>query len=194
MSSTTPDGPEDTAPVPPAPTPAPEFGAPPAPPAPQGAYPPAPQGAYPPPPAPGYGAPQGAYPPQPYPPQPYGAPQAYPQSAYAVGPPLSDSDQRLWSVLSHIGGVFVSFLVPLIVWLVFKGRGALVEDQSKEALNFQISLIIAYAVGGVLSIVGIGLLILAAAWICSIVFAIMGAVATGRGEFYRYPLTIRFIH
>jgi len=189
VSSTTPDGPEDTAPVPPAPTPAPEFGAPPAPPAPQGAYPPAPQGAYPPPPAPGYGAPQGAYPPQPY-----GAPQAYPQSAYAVGPPLSDSDQRLWSVLSHIGGVFVSFLVPLIVWLVFKGRGALVEDQSKEALNFQISLIIAYAVGGVLSIVGIGLLILAAAWICSIVFAIMGAVATGRGEFYRYPLTIRFIH
>jgi len=150
-----------------------------------------PSGAVPPPPAPAYGAPQGAYPPPPV----YGAPQpGYPQPAYAVGPPLSDSDQRLWSVLSHIGGVFVSFLVPLVIWLVFKGRGALVEQQSKEALNFQITLAIAYAVGFVLIIIGIGLLIIAAAWICSIIFAIMAAVATSRGEFYRYPLTIRFIH
>jgi len=100
----------------------------------------------------------------------------------------------LWAVLSHIGGVFVSFLVPLIVWLVFRARGAFVEDQAKEALNFQITVVIAYLVGGVLSIIGIGLLILLATWALAIIFAIMAAVKSSNGERYRYPVNIRFIH
>lgn len=138
----------------------------------------------PPPPAPGYGAPQGGY----------GAPQgAYPPPAYAMQPPLTDSDQRMWSVFAHIGGVFVSFIVPLVILLVFKGRGAFVEDQAKEALNFQITLAIAYVVGGILTIVLIGFLIIPAAAICSVVFAIMAAIASNRGELYRYPLSLRLI-
>lgn len=138
----------------------------------------------PPPPAPGYGAPQGGY----------GAPQgAYPPPAYAMQPPLTDSDQRMWSVFAHIGGVFVSFIVPLVILLVFKGRGAFVEDQAKEALNFQITLAIAYFVGGILTIVLVGILILLAAAVCSVVFAIMAAVASNRGEVYRYPLSLRLI-
>jgi uncharacterized Tic20 family protein len=166
-------------------TPEEPTGAVPPPPAPQGAYPP-------PPPAPGYGAPQGAYPPPPAPG--YGAPQgAYPPPAYAVQAPLSDSDQRMWSVFAHIGGVFVSFLVPLVILLVFKGRGAFVEDQAKEALNFQITLAIAYVVGGITAILIVGLFILLAAAICSVVFAIMAAIASNRGELYRYPLTLRLV-
>ncbi|NMM31180.1 MAG: DUF4870 domain-containing protein [Cellulomonas sp.] len=108
-------------------------------------------------------------------------------------PPLTDSDQRMWSVFAHIGGVFVSFIVPLVILLVFKGRGAFVEDQAKEALNFQITLAIAYFVGGILTIVLIGILILLAAAVCSVVFAIMAAIASNRGELYRYPLTLRLV-
>jgi uncharacterized Tic20 family protein len=140
--------------------------------------PPAPAAGYPPPSAPQYGA----------------APGGYPPPAYGAGAPLSDADQRLWAVLSHIGGVFVSFLVPLIVWLVFRARGAFVEDQAKEALNFQITVVIAYLVGGVLSIIGIGLLILLATWALTIIFAILAAVKSSSGERYRYPVNIRFIH
>ena len=152
-----------------------------------------PTGAVPPPPEPQYEAPQGAYPPPPPAPG-YGAPQgAYPPPAYAVQPPLSDSDQRMWSVFAHIGGVFVSFLVPLVILLVFKGRGAFVEDQAKEALNFQITLAIAYVVGGITAILIVGLFILLAAAICSVVFAIMAAIASNRGELYRYPLTLRLV-
>ncbi|MGV8977385.1 MAG: DUF4870 domain-containing protein [Cellulomonas sp.] len=151
-----------------------------------------PSGAVPPPPAPQYQAPQGAYPPPPAPG--YGAPQgAYPPPAYAMQPPLSDSDQRMWSVFAHIGGVFVSFLVPLVILLVFKGRGAFVEDQAKEALNWQITLAIAYVVGGILTIVLIGVVILLAALVCAVVFAIMAAIASNRGELYRYPFTLRLV-
>jgi len=110
-----------------------------------------------------------------------------------MGAPLSDSDQRLWSVLSHIGGVFVSFLVPLVVWLVFKGRGAFVEDQSKEALNFQITLAIAYVVGFITLIFIVGIVILAVAWLCAIIFGIIAAVQSSQGVLYRYPVCIRFI-
>jgi hypothetical protein len=138
-----------------------------------------------PPPAPGYGSPQGAYPP---PPQ-----GAYPPPPYAVQPPLSESDQRMWSVLAHVGGILFSFVAPLIVWLVYKGRGAFVEDQAKEALNFQITVAIAYLAGTVLLVVIIGIFVILAAAICSILFGILAAVASNRGELYRYPLTLRLI-
>lgn len=163
----TPD--EPTGAVPPYPPPAHE--------APKAADPPpAPQGAYPPPPAPGYVPPQGAYPPQ-----------------YAVQPPLSDSDQRMWSVLAHVGGILFSFVAPLVVWLIFRGRGAFVENQAKEALNFQITVAIAYLIGTILLIIIIGGLVMLAAGVCSLVFGILAAVACNRGELYRYPVTLRLV-
>ena len=150
-------------------------------PAPGGAVPPpAPGYAAPPPPAPGYGAPQDAYP-----------GSAYPTDG--VGAPLSDSDQRLWAALSHIGGVFISFLVPLVVWLVFKPRGAFVEDQAKESLNFQITLAIAYLVGVVTIPLIIGVLIIPVVAVGSLVFGIIATVRSSQGERYRYPITIRFV-
>lgn len=167
MTDTTPDRPSGTTPNYLPPDTAPPAG---------GTVPPPEQGYAPPPPAPAYGGPQGAYQPQ-----------------YAMGAPLSDSDQRLWSVLSHIGGVFVSFLVPLVVWLVFKGRGAFVEDQSKEALNFQITLAIAYVVGLITFFLIVGIVILIAAWLCAVVFGIIAAVQSSQGVLYRYPVCIRFI-
>ncbi|PFG43643.1 hypothetical protein ATJ88_2349 [Isoptericola jiangsuensis] len=134
--------------------------------------------------------------------QPYGQPAAggspytgpgY-QQPYGYGPvPVSPSDERTWAIFAHLGGVFLSFLVPLIIWLVYRERSRYLDDQGKEALNFQITLAIAYVVGIVTSVIGIGVLILIAAWVCSIVFAILAAVACSRQEWYRYPLTFRFI-
>jgi len=134
----------------------------------------------PPPPAPQYGAgPE------------YGA--AAPQYAAAPPAPLSDSDQRLWATLAHIGPIILSFIAPLVIWLVYRERGRYVEDQSKEALNFQITLAIAYVVSSILIFVIIGLVMLAVAWIGSLVLMIMAAIAANKGEAYRYPLNIRFI-
>ncbi|MFS0699225.1 DUF4870 domain-containing protein [Cellulomonas sp. 179-A 4D5 NHS] len=153
---------------------------------PSGAVPPPPAagygqpGAVPPPPAAGYGAPQGGYPPAGY-----GAPGA--------GAPLSDSDQRTWAIVAHVGAILFSFVAPLVVWLVFKGRGALVEDQAKEALNWSITVIIVYVVGIVLSAVLIGIPILFVAGIAALVFGILAAVAASSGQYYRYPVTLRLI-
>ncbi|HWS58454.1 MAG TPA: DUF4870 domain-containing protein [Actinotalea sp.] len=119
-----------------------------------------------------------------------------PAPAYAPvppGAPLSDADQRLWAMLSHIGAIFIGFLAPLIVWLVYKGRGQFVEEQAKESLNFQIMIAIAYVVGSVTSFLGIGLLILLVAWVFSIVFVIIAGIAANKGEAYRYPINLRLV-
>lgn len=108
-------------------------------------------------------------------------------------PPLTPGEERGWSVGAHLGGVFLSFLVPLILWLVFRERSRFLDHHGKEALNFQITLVIAYAVGFITAVFVIGFFILLAAWVCAIVFSIMAAIAANRGEYYRYPLSIRLV-
>lgn len=106
---------------------------------------------------------------------------------------MNPSDERLWSTLVHIGGIFFEFIPALIGYLVFKDRGPFVREHTRTALNFQITLVLAYAVGAVTSLILVGLFILAAAAILNIVFSILAAVAANNGQMYRYPLTIEFV-
>lgn len=125
--------------------------------------------------------------PPPQPPQPpYGG-------GSSVSQPLSPADEKLWATLVHIGGIFFSFLPALIGFLVLKDRGPFVRAHTATALNFQITVAIAFAVGGILSIIGIGLLIMLAAWIVDLVFSIIAAVKANQGEWYTYPLAIKFV-
>jgi uncharacterized Tic20 family protein len=144
--------------------------------------------------APQYGAPQqyGQQPPQQYgqqPPQ-YGAPQ-YGAPAGMAG--VSDADRKLWAMLAHLGGIILGFIAPLIVWAIYKDRDEFLKDQSTEALNFQITVLIGFVVSGVLSAVFIGILTGFAVWVASIVFSIIGGMAANRGERYRYPFALRLV-
>nr|WP_214467812.1 DUF4870 domain-containing protein [Microbacterium flavescens] len=106
---------------------------------------------------------------------------------------MNPSDERLWATLIHLGGLFFGFLAPLIGFLVLKDRGPFVRAHSATALNFQLTLVIAYVVGGILSIVLIGFFIIAAAYILNIVLCIVAAVKANRGEWYKYPMSIGFV-
>jgi uncharacterized protein len=115
--------------------------------------------------------------------------------------PLSQSDERTWAIFAHIGPLILmalsigtlGFLAPLVIWLVLRDRSAFVADQAKEALNFQITLLIVVVIGWVLTIVLVGWLVLAAAWIAGLVLAIIAAITVNRYELYRYPLTLRLV-
>ena len=104
-------------------------------------------------------------------------------------------DQRTLALITHLSGIVLGFIVPLIIWLVNKDQQGkdFINDQSKEALNFQITLLIVYVIGIVLSIILIGALINFAAWIACIVFSIIGGLKANSGEAYRYPFAIRLI-
>lgn len=146
------------------------------------------------------------YPPQPGPEEPVGGPDAgqppygppggqpygQPYGAPTPQPEMSPSDQKLWATLVHLSGLFI-FIGPLVGYLLLKDRGQYVADQTREALNFQITVLIAVVVGTVTSIIGIGLIILFAAWILGIVFAIIAAVQANHGVWYRYPISWRIV-
>ena len=107
--------------------------------------------------------------------------------------PLSQSDERLWAALAQVSGILISFIGPLLVLLIFGPRSAFVKKESTEALNFQITVAIAYVIGFVLTLVVVGIFIVMAVWVVSLVFMILAALKNKDGVDYRYPVCIRFI-
>jgi len=154
--------------------------------------------------APGGGLP--IPPPQDAPRAPYGAQTSWQQPGSPVPPgyghapqpygvvPMPASEARMWSVLAHLGGTFLSFLVPLVVYVVFKDRDPFVRRHSATALNFHLTLAIGYLVSAVLMLVLIGFLLAALLWVLALIFTIMASIAAGEGRDYQYPLSIPFVH
>ena len=107
----------------------------------------------------------------------------------------ASQDDRTAAMLVHLSAIILGFIVPLIMWLVNKDKPekAFLTDQSKEALNFNITLLFVYIVGTVLTVILIGALINLAAWIACIVLSIVAGLAANKGEAYRYPFAIRLI-
>ena len=102
----------------------------------------------------------------------------------------ASQDDRTIAMLTHLSGIILGFIVPLVMWLINKDksdRGFLIS-QSKEALNFQITLLFGYIIGMVLSIILIGALLNFLLWIVCIIFSVIAGLAANRGENYRYPL------
>ena len=108
-------------------------------------------------------------------------------------------DERMWGMFCHLiafSGYLIPFgsvLGPLIIWLIKKDEMPFVVDQGKEALNFQLTMLIALIVSGILGFVLIGILLLGIVIIYQIVVVIMASIKANEGVRYRYPYTIRFI-
>lgn len=117
-----------------------------------------------------------------------------PANPYTGAPqPMSPQDEKLWATLTHVGGILFNWIAPLIAYLVLKDRGPFIRQHTAAALNFQLTVLIGYLIGGVLALIIVGYLIMLAVWVLSIVFAILAATAANRGEYYKYPLTITFV-
>ncbi|MCW4453751.1 DUF4870 domain-containing protein [Flavobacterium sp. MXW15] len=118
----------------------------------------------------------------------------------APPPPPSEAapqDQRTMALVAHILGIFTWFVGSLIIWLINKddAQKGFIVDQAKEALNFQITVTIAFVVAFILTIISFGLLFFlpALVGIANVVFCIIAAVKANNGEAYRYPFTLRLI-
>jgi uncharacterized protein len=140
-------------------------------------------------------------PPPPPPPPPPGSPE----------PPIAPSqEERQWAMFAHLsallGGLATSafggwgtFIGPLVIWLVKKDTMPFVNDQGREALNFNITVAIACLALVLLSIVtlGIGLIIAVPAFIIIgigwLVLTIIAGVRANEGQAYRYPISLRLI-
>ena len=106
---------------------------------------------------------------------------------------LSEKDDKTFGMLAHLLGVFTGFLGPLIIWLIKKEESPFVDDQGKEALNFQIWMTIGYIVSSILISFLIGCITYPILLVMSLVFGIMGTMKANEGTAYRYPVNIRII-
>ncbi len=109
-------------------------------------------------------------------------------------------DERMWAMLSHISAfaffVFPAFgniLGPLIIWLIKKEEYPFVDEQGKEALNFQISITIYSLAAALLSIILIGIPILIALFFFDFIMVVVAAIKANDGFHYKYPLSIQLI-
>jgi len=105
---------------------------------------------------------------------------------------LTEAEDKQWASFAHLGGI-LGFLPALIIWLVFKDRGAFTNTEAKEALNFQITIAIAMTISYVLMAVFIGFLLAPVVGILSLIFSIMGFIKAKDGQSYRYPFALRLI-
>ena len=97
------------------------------------------------------------------------------------------------AMLCHLLGLFTSFIGPLIIWLLKKDEDSFIDQQGKEALNFQITVAIAFFAAGLLSFLCIGFLLMPVVAILDLVFVIMACIKSSKGEAYKYPVSIRLI-
>lgn len=105
----------------------------------------------------------------------------------------ASADEKNIAVVTHILGIFFSIFPGLIVWALKKDENPYIAEQAREALNFQITLLIAYFVSSVLIFILIGFLLMMLVWLTNIICSILAAIAISQDKNYRYPFTLRLI-
>ena len=118
-------------------------------------------------------------------------------------PPITDmpdNDSRMWAMIAHLSSLLgllgiplANLIAPLIVWQIKKDQHPFIDDQGKEAVNFQITVTIALLVAGLLVCLGIGIILLPVVAVVAVAFAVIAGIQANKGVAYRYPLTIRMI-
>jgi len=112
-----------------------------------------------------------------------------------------DRDARMWAMWCHLSALsglilqipFANLLVPFIIWRLKREDHPFIDQQGREALNFQISIFIYTVISVILILALVGILLLIAVYLFGIVCVIIAAIRANDGEHFRYPLTIRFL-
>jgi uncharacterized protein len=132
-------------------------------------------------------------------------PPLTPEPPYPGEVVATTSDDRLWATLCHLSPFLslvaagMTFIGPLVCWLVKKDQSRFVDFHGKESLNFQINLYLYLAASVVFAIVtcGIGAIVAVAVFMLIGVYAtvmqIIAAIKANQGEYFRYPFILRII-
>ena len=123
-----------------------------------------------------------------------------PVNEQTTAPPTDRHDERMWAMFCHLSALvgyvfpFGNIIAPLIIWVLKKDEFPLVNDQGKEAINFQISMTIYIIAAIILIILVIGIPLLILLGLFDLLMIIIASIKANEGTEYRYPLTIRFLN
>lgn len=122
-----------------------------------------------------------------------------PRPSYAPKQKLWGMNETGYCTLMHIsqfGGLLIplaGYILPIVMWLVGKEDSDMVDRQGKAILNWMISLVIYLAVSGILCVIAIGIPMLIVFAILNLIFVIKGAMKANNGEYWEYPMTMKFL-
>ena len=112
---------------------------------------------------------------------------------------IPDKEERNWGTLCHLVA-FTGYIIPianiigpLVVWMIKRDEMPFVDDQGKESLNFQITIMLAMIASGLLMFILIGFVLIFVVVIFQFIVVIIASIKANEGVYYRYPLCIRFI-
>ncbi|MFL6586767.1 MAG: DUF4870 domain-containing protein [Luteimonas sp.] len=119
---------------------------------------------------------------------------------------VASAEERQWGLFGHLAaltGLFTggigNIVGPLVIWLIKKDTMPFAADQAREALNFNITLLLVGVVLFLITLVTFGLgavltmpigLLLGIAWL---VLTVLGAMKANDGVAYRYPFALRLV-
>ncbi|MBL4835491.1 MAG: DUF4870 domain-containing protein [Pseudomonas sp.] len=112
---------------------------------------------------------------------------------------MPDPEARKWALIAHLSGFlgclipFGSLIGPLLVWQLKKDQDVFIDDQGKEAMNFQISVALASLICVLLMVIVIGFLLIWVVIIGAVILMIIAAIKANEGKAYRYPFCWRII-
>jgi uncharacterized Tic20 family protein len=118
----------------------------------------------------------------------------------SLTPSAPSSDERTWAMIAHLSA-FAGILVPglghvggpLVIWLTRRDQSAFVERQAREALNFNLTVVLASFVCMALVLIGIGVLLGAVLFVIWFILTIVAAIRANEGVEYRYPISLRLL-
>lgn len=116
-----------------------------------------------------------------------------PEDDAAADEPVVRDDERTWAMLAHLGGIVLLVVVPLVLRGTAGRRSAFVRDQATEALNFQLTVLVAALISLFCWVILVGILMSAVVGVGSLVLTVVAAVHAHRGERYRYPVAVRAV-
>lgn len=128
-------------------------------------------------------------------------PDFYPRPFTRATDAHAADSERTYALFMHLAGllgyiIMVPVVPTLVMWAIKKNESPYIDDHGREAMNAQISYLI-YWLGCLalapvtcgITAAGLGLLPIAA-----LVFVILASINASKGQFHRYPITIRMIH
>ncbi|MFM9957764.1 MAG: DUF4870 domain-containing protein [Phycisphaerales bacterium] len=133
-----------------------------------------------------------------------GGPSAFGGSTRYIDP-STPAEERTYALFMHLVGLLSMASIPvplagligsLIMWKIKAEKSPFLDDHGRDAVNFQISLLIYHVIMAILVIptlglAGLGFVVIV---VVTLIGCIRGAMAANRGEYYRYPVTIRFLN
>ncbi|HQN65019.1 MAG TPA: DUF4870 domain-containing protein [Methylophilus sp.] len=108
--------------------------------------------------------------------------------------PTPNNDDKNIATVTHLAGTVFFFIPALVVWILKKDENPYLASQSREALNFQITVLIAMFVAKALIWLLVGLALVPLVWLANILFCIIAGISTSKGKQYRYPFCLRLIN